>query len=1856
MSRRETVERAAKQWAEELTDESGRNRLLYYKELKAGTLNLDHARVTVLKRLLGGRKVRAQQLFPDERSVDAVGRIRAVNRMATTNFEEKGINTLFLGWGMATWTPVSSSATPAAPILLCPVDLERTGAAELDFNMQLSGDWVLNDALLQHLDNEFKVDVSGESLMDPYGDGEQISEEEEKAIFAELSLRAERVPDFEISEHIVLGNFMFKKMPMVKDINNNLGALAQHDLIAAIAGDNEAAQAVRANHASAVAKSLPDRTPPKSEFLVLDADASQNAAINAALAGESFVLQGPPGTGKSQTISNLIAAMMAHGKSVLFVAEKRAAIDAVAKRLTKVGLDRFVMDLHGGVASRRELARQLNQSLIGIGQIPPTEHKELHRRLQKSRQELSGFAEALHEQREPWGMSYFDVQSQLLLIRTSESSVGDRPQAPTRFSSFALSKLNQASAQRVRSDLRDWADLSEPLRSGRSPWAGVHITTDEEVRSALSACIGLAGEFTSSWQTQQKLLSEDLGFDKPRSSAEWVQVIAEVPEMARGVSNAEAVLTLEVFNQDLDKLIQDMAPATRSGLGKLSEDLGFDKPRSSAEWVQVIAEVPEMARGVSNAEAVLTLEVFNQDLDKLIQDMAPATRSGLGKLSEDLGFDKPRSSAEWVQVIAEVPEMARGVSNAEAVLTLEVFNQDLDKLIQDMAPATRSGLGKLSEDLGFDKPRSSAEWAQVIAEVPEMARGVSNAEAVLTLEVFNQDLDKLIQDMAPATRSGLGKLSEDLGFDKPRSSAEWAQVIAEVPEMARGVSNAEAVLTLEVFNQDLDKLIQDMAPATRSAPSQLFNKLFNKRYKSALAQLKNLKPGLTEIKAQTLFDEVNAARTLTQRWAELGCPGSPQVLANTESTPEEIAELAQRYESALAQLKNLKPGLTEIKAQTLFDEVNAARTLTQRWAELGCPGSPQVLANTESTPEEIAELAQRYESALAQLKNLKPGLTEIKAQTLFDEVNAARTLTQRWAELGCPGSPQVLANTESTPEEIAELAQRYESALAQLKNLKPGLTEIKAQTLFDEVNAARTLTQRWAELGCPGSPQVLANTESTPEEIAELAQRYESALAQLKNLKPGLTEIKAQTLFDEVNAARTLTQRWAELGCPGSPQVLASADAAFEAFERMKCALDNLSSLLPESNFAERTAGEVSRISQELLSDQQTLFSLPQLAEVEQRLRDAHVGPLIDKVGNNTLSAHTLESAFDHSWLQSIQWELSRGDNRLSGFLGTRQSRYVDEFKRDDTEHLQGTSDRVARNIAEHAVTALNRFPQEDQLIRREASKKTRHLPLRRLFEQAPRALTSIRPCWAMSPLDVAQTLPPRPLFDLVVFDEASQVLPCDAIPALLRGTRAMVAGDSRQLPPTTFFDSSGGDDDLDEDEEAMSDYESILDVMDARLSRRPLAWHYRSQDERLIAYSNQQIYDGNLTTFPGADSDKCLTWVMVPHRMGMATEKGSNSDEVLRVVDLMIDHAQQRPAESLGVIAMGLHHANRIEESLRRRVEEENSPELEEFFKESHEERAFVKNLERVQGDERDAIILSIGYGKNADGRMLYRFGPLSLEGGERRLNVAITRARKRMTLVSSFEYGDMDPDRTRSTGPKMLRGFLKFAQSGGTELDGSDQNTSLNPFEIDVLDKLTAAGLAVVPQYGSSDYRIDFAVRHPTKPGQFVLAVEADGASYHSSPTVRDRDRLRQEHLERLGWRFYRIWSTDWFNNHRREVDRVRAAYERAVKDTGSGQSSPSKATDLYDEPPRSPERIRVNDLPPRDQRPRVPRYASIQDYEQQELIQLATWILSDGLLRTNEQLFDELFEELGFGRRGHKIVNTLNAAIASAKRLPH
>jgi len=1282
------VARAVTAWTGQLIDPGARNTLLYYRDLRQGTLDLDGADPVALGNLLAGRTVRLSALFPgpDDRPA-AARRARTVRAKAQENFEERGLVTLLLAWGMATWQDQRSARAPAAPVLLVPARLAPRGAAEEDFDLALVAEETVNPTLLYKLAVEFDCRIADEDLLEMLDGGGQSPDA--NRLFDRLAKLAADVPGFQVASRVVLGNFSYAKLPMVRDLEALTGALAAHDLIAALAGDEGARTALRRRHVT-VGPDEPDRVPPGDEFLVLDADASQNHAINAVVRGQDLVLDGPPGTGKSQTIANLIATLAARGERVLFVAEKRAAIDVVLRRLAARGLGDLVLDLYDGGTSRRKVAKDLARALAGTGGIPRVDLAGVHHTVALRRDRLNDHDDALHRPREPWGVSVFDAQARLLgtdpAVRTS-----------IRFRGADLARLDEATYRQSREDLRAWAGLGGLAPAdGDSPWARATVTSPSQVERALDT---------------------------------------------------------------VETLAHHTLPAALTALDRALAETGLAPPSTLAEWRQAVA----LLDGVSAVSTVFDAAIWSQDLEGLVRDLAPA---GRGPLARPTG--------------------------------------------RDLAPAGR--------------------------------------------------------DLAPTGR--------------------------------------------------------DLAPTGRGPLARLAAQLTSPGYRRAAAALKLL------------------------------CRDRP-----------------------------LKPA--------------ALRSACAYAAE------------------------QR----------------------------------RRWAERSVAG-------------------------------------------------------------GLPRPPGDLPGVVGTYNQLA--------------------TE------------------------------------------------LDALGAWLPRQEVEQQPVARLADLLERLLADRATLTRLPELHRLGQALGRAGLAGLLAALRRRRLPGPRCLEALEHAWLASILDHVGVTDPRVGAFDGELHSQTVAEYRAADADHVETTAIRVRRACAERATRARDDHPEESTVVEHQARLTRRHLPLRQLFQLAPNVLTRLKPCWAMSPLVVSQLLPgDRTYFDVVIFDEASQIRPADAVPAILRAGRVVVAGDERQLPPTSFFVSTTVEDE--EEPEgllpggplAMTEgFESILDALGALLRSRMLNWHYRSRDERLIAFSNAHLYDRALTTFPGAAGGDCIEHVLVPlvpgragqeesvadeawvGRVGLgrlgdpAGQEESVADEVREIVRLVLEHARTRPDESLGVIALGVKHANRIIEALR--LARAERPELAAFFDEAREEQFFVKNLERVQGDERDAIILSIGYGKNERGVLLHRFGPLLQQGGERRLNVAVTRAKQRMTLVSSFSSADMDQSRSTAQGVELLRRYLAYAEQRGAGLaDEAAATPALNPFEIDVRDRLQAAGIPLVAQHGCSGHRIDFAARHPATPGRFVLAIECDGASYHAAPTARDRDRLRQDHLERLGWSFLRIWSTDWFADPDREVAKALAAWQDAVAD---------------------------------------------------------------------------------------------------------
>lgn len=464
----------------------------------------------------------------------------------------------------------------------------------------------------------------------------------------------------------------------------------------------------------------------------------------------------------------------------------------------------------------------------------------------------------------------------------------------------------------------------------------------------------------------------------------------------------------------------------------------------------------------------------------------------------------------------------------------------------------------------------------------------------------------------------------------------------------------------------------------------------------------------------------------------------------------------------------------------------------------------------------------------------------------------------------------------------------------------------------------------------------------------------------------------------------------------------------------------------------------------------------------------------------------------------------------------------------------------------------------ESELLQLEFGKERTSVRVLQLIKQAGRSIQEMKPCFMMSPLSLAKFVPAGPLgFDLLVIDEASQMRPEDALGGLLRAEQVVVVGDPKQLPPTDFFQRSGDGTPIDEDGVPLDDDdESILEACEKTFRQsRLLRWHYRSRCESLIAFSNKHIYapEGRqLITFPaaspGAFSIDCV-------RIAGGYDQQRNPQEAQRIAEdavlFMQHHAETKEPPTIGIVAMNSKQAELISEQIKLLARGDDLVERYQTIVAKRGEEFFVKNLENVQGDERDYILISLTYGpKSGERAVPQRFGPITGKQGHRRLNVLFTRARVRVGLYTSMDANDVKPGDTSSRGVHMLKQYLAYAESGGRNAGTKTDRAPDSDFEVHVAERLRALGFEVEYQVGVSGYRIDLAVLHPDKPGQYLAGIECDGAQYHSSKSARDRDRLRQDLLEGLGWSILRVWSTDWFDNPDRQTELLAGQLQRLQK----------------------------------------------------------------------------------------------------------
>ncbi|MCB9539539.1 MAG: DUF4011 domain-containing protein [Myxococcales bacterium] len=551
-------------------------------------------------------------------------------------------------------------------------------------------------------------------------------------------------------------------------------------------------------------------------------------------------------------------------------------------------------------------------------------------------------------------------------------------------------------------------------------------------------------------------------------------------------------------------------------------------------------------------------------------------------------------------------------------------------------------------------------------------------------------------------------------------------------------------------------------------------------------------------------------------------------------------------------------------------------------------------------------------------------------------------------------------------------------------------------------------------------------------------------------------------------------------------------------------------------------------------------------------------GRVAERALDGDVAPADLEAVAERS-LRAGWWDAHLdAEPALAGFRGLTHDALIERFRALDQQVIARAREATAARLAAR-VPPLHGPGDELALLRRQMQLKARHMPIRQLFGRVPTLLRRLKPCALMSPLSVAQFLDPTlEGFDVVVFDEASQIPPWDAVGAIARGRQVIIVGDSKQLPPTTFFDR-GGDEEAEQiDDEDLEETESILDeAVAAGLPTLRLGWHYRSRHESLIAFSNRHYYDGELHSFPSADDalrGRGLEWAPVPDgfydRGGSRTNRGEAEAVVAEIRRLAALPESERP--TVGVVTFSVPQQRLIEDLLDEAAAAE--PALAAWLTEGDDEPLFVKNLESVQGDERDVMLFSVGYGPDASGRVTMNFGPLNRQGGERRLNVAITRARERLVVFSTLRPTQIDLARTRALGVRHLRDFLAFAEAQTPSMDGAEgvaarPTRAETAFEAEVSRFLTDLGHVVHPRVGRAGYRVDLAVGDPARPGAYVLAITCDGPTYHDCAVARARDRLREAVLESLGWRTCRVWATDWWYERPKAEARLKAAVDAAL-----------------------------------------------------------------------------------------------------------
>jgi superfamily I DNA and/or RNA helicase/very-short-patch-repair endonuclease len=1559
-------------------------------------------------------------LFPYEME----SRLKGLLQTSDSAIQEMGANILYLACGFLEWYDSASSDKPRhAPLFLVPVKLSKgrlnTKTGTYEYGLSYTGEDIIpNLSLREKLRIDFAMALP------------ELDEESRPEAYLNLVkqlLENNNHPSWKIRRYISLSVLNFSKLLMYLDLDPARWpedvSIVDHPVVSRfLSGYGQEESDSGTDDIGFGEEYLIDELADVHNLypLIDDADSSQHSALIDAVDGKNLVIEGPPGTGKSQTITNLIAAAMAQGKRVLFVAEKLAALEVVKSRLDRAWLGDFCLELHSHKSQKRKVLDEIQVRLAKHRRYREPHHIDTEIvRYEELKSTLTAHVQRINK---PWKRTERTLHEIFMTATRYRERLGINPEVvhPEGISGDNFDPITQRRYEdQVRVFSQVYQAVTEQLDDSASmnqhPWYGVgntdlQIFDQERVNGLLE-----------SWQRSLQSLIET----REQIAEALQQDLAEIPE---------TLSSLEMLLADLKSLPPLAGDELLDTLPRLQGDVLAKVYR----YLQLFEDIQKQYAMLKDKVGAAVL----QDLD-LVEGYLAGSQQLQSLVGKDVGLGQ----------LAEAINRLTAIQGQLSELTqpLEQIQRAVGGDAAAHLTVTPSGLRELSSVLGMATALDASLWHH-------------------RSELFDNDaLDALLPllraELEPASslRERLGKVFNLESFP-----------------------GDEELLQLKATLDD-GGLLRWFKGSWRSARKQVLG--FAKDRKAPLATMNELLPDASDYvsRIKKLTGNHNYQRALGQHFAGLDTD-----LSSIEALRDWYRQVRKEYGIGFGTRVALGNALLHLPG----DLARGLRSLSE-----------------QGMRERLADILDDLES----LKKIFFPVTAMQKDDVL-LIGDGNVVSQLLAEL--------------------ELALKACGPIADDQTIS--ITELGDR--IESLNALKHGEQKWREADYDNrlfQGRLGLRAELEHDNSAGLSA-LRNTLAMADSLKNGIsTKVVIQAIH--ANPTTTTFDKLGRFRDSLESNLVAYANARDEFTKVVR--LD----FWQWSNECGDALGALYQRNTKAQENFPSLLNWLEYVRSAEQLTSSGLSGIAHAIEEGTVAIDRATDALNAGIHDLLAREILREEPELGRFSGRTQEALQKQFVEYDNKLKKLQCEKIAWRIDQNEIPQGGKGVRASErseltLIEAECSKKKRHIPIRQLIHNASQALSALKPCFMMGPMSVAQYLAPGQIkFDLIVMDEASQIKPQDALGAIARGAQLVVVGDPKQLPPTSFFDRAIDGDD--EDPTAIEESESILDATLPMFTARRLRWHYRSQHENLIAFSNHSFYDSDLVLFPSPHNGSDGYGLHYKRLRHGCFVNRRNIEEARVISEATRDHFLRRPGETLGIVAMSASQQTQIEQAIETLAKED------EAFREALEvdsyrtEKLFVKNLENVQGDERDVIYISMTYGpQEPGGKVFQRFGPINSDVGWRRLNVLFTRSKKRMHIFSSMDSSDILVSSTSKRGVKALRGFLEYCETG--LLNTTDHETGREPdsdFEVAVMEAMGRHGFECVPQVGVAGFFIDIAVVDPGNPGKYLMGIECDGATYHSAKSARDRDRLRQAILERLGWKIRRIWSTDWFKNPHAELQPI-------------------------------------------------------------------------------------------------------------------